>query len=179
MSASTSRLSAQSLSDISRFLREGGANEESRQLRTSLSALAERIEAAVRLRRLRHEAADITSAAVALVQGVRAHQLFLTGMGSAWHALYGFSAYQRAVAQLLGAVQAWQQLLERRSRREGAAFDRVELLAWRTLGEAMLLIDLYEQDGSIPSTATVVAVSAVQRRPVWRRALEWLQRPRA
>lgn len=176
--ARTSFPSAQSLSDISRFFRDGGANDESRQLRVSLGALAERIEAAVRTRRLRHDTATITRAAAALVQGVREHQLFLTGLGSAWHALYGFAAYHRAVAELLSASQAWQQQLERRSRREGAAFDRAELLAWRTLGEAVLLIDLYEQDGSGPSTTTGATISAAQHLPAWRRALQWCQRLR-
>lgn len=166
--------SGQSLSDISRFFCDAGANEESRQLRASLGALAVHIEAAVRSRRLRHDTDDITRAAASLVQGVREHQLVLTGLGSAWHALYGFSAYQRAVAELLRAVNAWQQQLEQRSRREGAAFDRVELLAWRTLGEALLLIDLYEQGDRSPSTA----IGASQRLPAWRRALQWWQRLR-
>ncbi len=171
--------SAQSLSDVSRFLRDGGANEESRQLRASLGALAERIEAALRSRRLRHDTADITRTASALVQGVREHQLVLTGLGSAWHALYGFAAYQGAAAELLRAAQAWQQQLEQRSRREGAAFDRAELLAWRTLGEALLLIDLYEQGGSSPGAAMGATSSAARHLSAWRRALLWWQRRRA
>lgn len=169
---------AQSLSASRRFLRDGGANDESRQLRASLGALADLIEAAVRARRLRRDTAAITRMAAALVQGVREHQWFLTGLGSAWHALYGAAAYPVAVAELLRAAQAWQQHLERRSRREGAAFDRMELLAWRTLGEALLLMDLYEQAGSSPSTATGTTISAARHLPAWRRVLQWWQRLR-
>ena len=165
--------SLQSLDDISRYLREGGANGESRQLRASVGALAQRIEAAMRTRRLRRDPVAITRAAAALVQGVRDHQWFLTGLGSAWHALYGFAAYQGAVAELLRAAQAWQQLLERRSRREGAAFDRAELLAWRTVGEALLLIDLYEQDGNTNSAVLAVMTSAAPRLSAWQRAQQW------
>ena len=179
MNARTSAPSPQSLGDISRFLRDGGANEESRQLRASLGVLAERIEAAVRTRRLRHDTGAITRTAAALVQAVREHQWFLTGLGSAWYALYGFAAYHRVVAELLRAAQAWQQQLEQRSRREGAAFDRAELLAWRTLGEALLLIDLYEQDGIGPSAALGATMSATRPLPAWRRALQWWQRLRA
>jgi hypothetical protein len=48
-------------------------------------------------------------------------------------------------------TDAWQQTLERRSSRERASFDAFELLAWRTLGEALLLIDMYEQSSNPPS----------------------------
>lgn len=171
--------SAPSLSDVSRFFCDAGANEESRELRASLGALAVLIEAAVRSRRLRHDTADITRTAASLVQGVREHQLVLTGLGSAWHALYGFAAYQRAAAELLRAAKTWQQQLEQRSRREGAAFDRAELLAWRTLGEALLLIDLYEQGGSSAGAGTGAAISVAGHLPAWRRALQWWQRLRA
>ncbi len=43
--------SFQSFGDISRFLREGVADEDSRQLRDSLGALSNVIEEAVRIRR--------------------------------------------------------------------------------------------------------------------------------
>ena len=172
MNARTSAPSPQSLGDISRFLRDGGANEESRQLRASLACWQSALRRRVRT-------AAITRTAAALVQAVREHQWFLTGLGSAWYALYGFAAYQRVVAELLRAAQAWQQQLEQRSRREGAAFDRAELLAWRTLGEALLLIDLYEQDGIGPSAALGATMSATRPLPAWRRALQWWQRLRA
>ena len=172
MSTRTSRLSSHSLGGISRFVRDGGANEESHQLRASAGALAQCIEVAVRARRLRSDPATITQAAQALAQGVRTHQHFLTGLDSAWHALYGFAAYQAALVELLRATQTWQQALVQRSAQEGAAFDRAELLAWRTLGEGMLLIDLYEQDSSIPHAP----VSRPKPLPAWRRVLRWWRR---
>ena len=70
------------------------------------------------------------------------HQLFLTGLGSAWHSLYEFGAYQNALRELRCAVESWHKALVQRRADEGAGFDRMELLAWRTLGEGLLLIDM-------------------------------------
>lgn len=144
--------SLQSFGDISRFLREGVADEDSRQLRDSLSVLSGLIEEAVRARRSSTDAAVILRAATQLFQNAREHQLLLTGLGSAWHGLYEFDAYQRALWELRSAISAWKQALEQRSSGEAACFDRFELLAWRTLGEALLLIDMYEHDGRADTT---------------------------
>ena len=102
-----SQLTIQSFGDISRFLREGVADEESRQMRDSMVVLAQAVDTAVRSRRARSDAVDISRHAAALVQAVRAHQLFLTGLGSAWHSLYEFGAYQNALRELRRAVESW------------------------------------------------------------------------
>ena len=176
-SRSLSQQTIQSFADISRFLREGVADEESRQLRDSVGVLAQAIDEAVRARRAQPDAARITRLALVLVQAVREHQLFLTGMGSAWHALYEFGAYQRALRELRRAAEAWHKALERRSSREGGAFDHVELLAWRTLGEGMLLIDMYEQGEQSVSEAPPQAAPRPGDTP-WMRAWAWWRRLR-
>ena len=136
---------AQSFADISCFLRQGVADEESRELRDSIGALALHIDAAVRARRRRSHAEAIARSADALALGVLEHQLFLSRMGTGWKLLYEFGAYYRALRELAAAVTRWQQALEQRSALEGANFDQVELLAWRTLGEGLLLVDMYRQ----------------------------------
>lgn len=177
MPASLSSLqqTLQSFGDISRFLREGVADEDSRQLRDSLGALSMHIEEATRLRRSGADAGAITRRVVELAQCAREHQLFLTGLGSAWHALYEFGAYQRALRELRDAVAAWQQELERHSPRESACFRQFELLAWRTLGEALLLIDMYEHDNGPQSD---LPDALPQRLSGWQRVRAWFGRLR-
>ena len=80
----------------------------------------------------------------------------------------------RALRELAAAVTRWQQALEQRSALEGANFDQVELLAWRTLGEALLLIDMYEQ-GSRGEGAAEPPVPS-RSRSWWQRALRWVGR---
>lgn len=166
-------LTPQSFGDISRFLREGVADEESRQLRDSLGALSMQIDEAVRTRRTSTDTAAITRRVLALSHCAREHQLFLTGLGSAWHALYEFGAYQRALRELRNAIAQWQHMLERRSSKESATFDQFELLAWRTLGEALLLIDMYEHQSDPQSD--LLDAAPPRKLSAWQRARAWLQ----
>lgn len=172
-----SQQTIQSFGDISRFLREGVADEESRQMRDSVGLLAQAIDEALRARRAPPDAVRITRLASVLVLKVREHQLFLTSLGSAWHSLYEFGAYQSALRELRRAAEVWHKALERRSSREGGAFDHVELLAWRTLGEGMLLIDMYEQGGQAHSEPPATASAPVAATP-WARARAWWQQLR-
>lgn len=164
-------MTLQSFGDISRFLREGVADEDSRQLRDSLSALSTQIDEAVRVRRTSTDTSAIARRVVSLSHCAREHQLLLTGLGSAWHALYEFGAYQRALRELRNAIAVWQQMLEQRSPGESASFDQFELLAWRTLGEALLLIDMYEHQSEpvseLPDSTPRNKRSVLQRIRAW------------
>ena len=179
-SRSRSQLTVQSFGDVSRFLRSGVADEESRQLRDSIGALAQQIDDAITTRRAAPTAPavpdtpEITRQAANLMKCVREHQLFVTGMGSAWHALYEMGSYQLALRSLRRAVEAWHHALAQRSPLEGPAFDRVELLSWRTLGEGLLLIYMYEQGENVHSEPA----SRPKPGSAWQRALAWLRRRR-
>ena len=168
-------LTLQSFGDISRFLREGVADEDSRQLRDSLGAFSAQIDEAVRTRRTSSDTEAIARLVVTLSHCAREHQLFLTGLGSAWHALYEFGVYQRALRELRKAITDWQQMLERRSPQESASFDQFELLAWRTLGEALLLIDMYEHQ-SDPQGDLQDSVPPQRSLSVLQRMRTWLRR---
>lgn len=166
--------SLESFGDISRFLREGVADEDTREMRERVGVLAQMIDEVVKIRRASQEAGTITRQASALVRAVREHLRFLTGLGSAWHALYEFGAYQNALQELRRAADIWLKTLEQHSSREGAAFERVELLAWRTLGEGVLLIDMYTQGSS--SQFNDLPASAPPSQPsVWFRIGAWFK----
>lgn len=134
----------QSFAQFSRFLRDGVIREETAQLRLALGELSEHIEAATQARRSGLGLDEVQSSAAALERYARQHQLQLTGMGSAWHALYEFGAYQRALRQLRDGLARWQDALQRRSASEAEHFGAFERQAWRTLGEALLMLDMYE-----------------------------------
>lgn len=174
-----SQFTVQSFGDVSRFLRSGVADEDSRQFRDSIGALAQRIDDAIHVRRMvpapggAADAVEITRQAAELVKCVREHQFFVTGLGSAWHGLYEMGAYQNALHGLRRAADAWHAALVERTPKESEAFDRIELTAWRTLGEGLMLIDMYEQSESAhsePADAPRILTPASR----WRRVLAWL-----
>ena len=179
---SRSQFTVQSFGDISRFLRSGVADEDSRQLRDSIGALAQRIDEAIAVRRTAPanaavaDTAEIMRRAAELVRCVREHQLFVTGLGSAWHALYEMGAYQNALRGLRRAAETWHTALAERNPSERVAFDRVELLAWRTLGEGLMLIDMYEHNETAHSEPGELPPPPQGR---WRRVLAWLRGRRA
>lgn len=179
-SRSRSQFTVQSFGDVSRFLRSGVADEDSRQLRDSIGALAQRIDESIRVRRIAPmqgadaDTPEITRQAAELVKCVREHQFFVTGLGSAWHSLYEMGTYQNALRILRRTAEAWHGALVERTSKEGAAFDRIELIAWRTLGEGLMLIDMYEQSEDLRSEPADVP----HKPPTtgWRRVLGWLRR---
>lgn len=130
----------------------GEEDEDTRALLESLGELAQHIEAATRARRGHLGTEAVRRSAEALGQCARRHQLQLTGLGSAWHALHEFGVYQRALRDLRDALVLWQQALQQRSPVEAECFSAFERQAWRTLGEARLTLDIYAQ-GDAPSMA--------------------------
>lgn len=171
-----SQHTAQSFGDFSRFLREGVADEETRELRESLGSMSQLIDEAVRARREGAAPQTVLSCVLALARAAREHQVFLTSLGSAWHALYEFGAYQSALREFRSCTDAWQSALQQQSGREQRHFARFELLAWRTLGDALLLIDMYEQGDVLPSEWP--SNLPKRRRPLLARLRAWLRRER-
>ena len=150
------------------------ADEELQQWRASLSVLAERVESVIQARHQAGMAETTIDAADALLRGVRQHQFFLTGLESAWHALYSFDAYQNAQTELSVAVLDWRQALEDGSSTENACFQRLELLAWRSLGEGLLLVDIYQHGNGPLSEVPPARLGCCSAAWRWLRA--WWQR---
>ena len=75
-------------------------------MRDSVVVLAQAVDTAVRSRRARSDTADITRHAAAFgAGGACTTSFFLTGLGSAWHSLYEFGAYQNALRELRRAIK--------------------------------------------------------------------------
>ena len=162
--------------ETSRFWRDAWADEELRDWRASLGALAQCVENALQARQQSRDAEDTIGHADALLRGVRQHQFFLTGLESAWHALYSFDAYQNAQEELSVAVLDWREALEERSPNEGECFERVERLAWRSLGEGVLLVDIYEHGNGPLSEVPPAPLGRCGA--AWLRLRAWWQRQR-
>lgn len=157
---------------FSRFVGEQWSDEDSRPVRESLDMLSQGIEATVQARRTHQDPAVIIPIARDLMRHARDHQLMLTGMGSAWHALYEFGAYQRALRDWREELGAWLDALEQGSKRERRLFQQFELRAWKTLGEATLLIDMYERGSTLHSVRPEPAPPAAPQ-PLWSLVRRW------
>ena len=154
------------------LLREGVADEDSRQLRDSLGALSNAIEEAVRIRRTSTDTPTHPPHRNGPVSGRARAPAAADGAGFRVAHPVRVWDYQRAFGSWASRFPPGRGL-GASPPSETEHFDKFELLAWRTLGEALLLIDMYEQGSrgegggaSVPSRS----------RSWWQRALRWLGR---
>lgn len=170
----------ESFHGISRFLRMGFVDEESRDLRDSISLMAERIDALVQLRQA-PVVEVIAQTAHEVLHAIELHRKTVADLGSVWKGLTELRIYQRTLARLQQAALAWQDSLEQQLPSEPDLFHQLEMQAWRTLGDAILVIDIYEQaSAAVPATAQPspqVKPSAPAAPPgVWQRLSAWWKR---
>ena len=142
--------SIQSFGELSHFLRSAMADEESLQLADGMGGLAVGIEAV--LSGLKREP-DQQAPAVPLMDLMtilREHRALVIGLSPVWRGLYEYAAYLAALNNFRVLIGQW--LLAARPQDkpgtpepQSIGFEDFELVGWRTLGEGMLLIDMYEQ----------------------------------
>ena len=162
--------------ELSNFLRSAVADEDSRLLSESMAQVSAHIEtiiAALRVNRLRTTTAPML---VDLLTVLRGHRNLVVNLGLAWRGLYEYAAYLQALNNFRVLIGQW--LLDggpRRSELSLSAED-FELVAWRTLGEGMLMIDMYEQ--WLGSESRDESTLGSLDRPQVERAVQWWKKLR-
>ena len=163
--------------ELSNFLRSALADEDSRMLSEGMQQLAlqaEAVAAGLRQDRRRERAAPLL---MDMLTVLRDHRSLVVNLGLSWRGLYEYAAYLQAlnnfrvlIGQWLLDVDPWGGELHVRA-------DEFALVAWRTLGEGMLMIDMYEQwlqREESPGASDFGAPTEPQKE----RAQQWWQRLR-
>lgn len=168
--------SIQSFDELSHFLRGSVADEDCRQFSESMGTLATHIEAIVAALRLSRQRASVAPLLMDLLTVLRGHRALVVSLGVAWRGLYEYAAYLQALNNLRVLIGQW--LLDGGSHSEmlGLSADDFELVAWRTLGEGMLLIDMYEQ--LVARAAPEESAMAALEEPRVERAMAWWKKLR-
>jgi hypothetical protein len=131
--------------DLSNFLRGAVADEDSRQLSESMAQLSVHIEAIIAGLRVNRVRTTVAPMLVDLLTVLRGHRNLVVNLGLPWRGLYEYAAYLQALNNFRVLIGQW--LLDGgpRSQQLVLTAEDFELVAWRTLGEGMLMIDMYEQ----------------------------------
>jgi len=174
---STHLPSLQSFSELSQFLRGAIADEESRQLSESVAQLAAQIELIVAALLGSRQRTQVAPLLVDLLTVLRGHRQLVVGLSPAWRGLYEYPGYLQALNNFRVLIGQW--LLEGgpRSTELAVTADDFELVAWRTLGEGLLLIDVYDQQVAGRHQEPVSQPEEIAE-PQVRRALQWWKRLR-
>jgi hypothetical protein len=174
---STHLPSIQSFGELSQFLRGAIADEESRELSESMSLLASQIElivAALLTDRLRVRVAPLL---VDLLTVLRGHRQLVVGLSPAWRGLYEYPGYLQALNNFRVLTGEWLLQGGPQSTQLQVTADDFELVAWRTLGEGLLLIDMYDQQVASRRQEPASGPHEVPE-PQVERALQWWKRLR-
>ena len=145
LNPSTNLPSINSFGELSNFLRSSVADEDTRQLSESMSQLSVHIEAIIAALRLNQVRTAVAPQLVDLLTVLRGHRTLVVNLGLPWRGLYEYAAYLQALNNFRVLIGQW--LLDGgpRSTQLLVTPEDFELVAWRTLGEGMLMIDMYEQ----------------------------------
>jgi hypothetical protein len=142
---STNLPSINTFGELSNFLRGAVADEDSRQLSESMGQLAVHVESIIAALRQNRVRSTIAPLLVDMLTVLRGHRNLVVNLALPWRGLFEYAAYLQALNNFRVLIGQW--LLDGGP---GSAelllnAEDFELVAWRTLGEGMLLIDMYEQ----------------------------------
>ena len=164
--------------EISNFLRSALADEDSRQFSEALQQMAlqaESVAAGLRLSRSRESAAPLL---MDMLTVLRDHRSMVVGLGLSWRGLYEYAAYLQALNNFRVLIGQWLLDVDPWGDDLRVSAEDFALVAWRTMGEGMLLIDMYEQwlerGEESPGTSGFGAPTEPQKD----RAVQWWHRLR-
>ncbi|MGV3493873.1 MAG: hypothetical protein ACO1OY_08400 [Ramlibacter sp.] len=130
---------------LSDFLRTAIADEEAQQFSDGMRALLEQAEPVVAALQASRSRLGMAPLLMDLLTALRAHHAQVQALGPAWHGFYEYAGYLQSLNQ-------WRTLVGESLRPAAAWDDELPLTAddlrqaaWRTLGDGMLLLELYEQ----------------------------------
>jgi hypothetical protein len=169
--------SINSFGELGIFLRRSIADEDSRQLSESMSQLAANVETIIDNLRLNRVRSVVAPMLVDLLTVLRSHRHLVVGLGPSWRSLYEYPAYLQALNNFRVLIGQW--LLDGGAGSPDLLLtcEDFELVAWRTLSDGLLLIDMYEQWIALEQQAPVSVLSALDE-PQVERARQWWRRLR-
>ncbi|HYW58622.1 MAG TPA: hypothetical protein VE934_16860 [Polaromonas sp.] len=172
--------SIQSFGELSQFLRSAMADEESLQLAEGMAGLSVSIESVLAQLKTAPEPVAVAAPLMDLMTILREHRTLVISLTPTWRGLYEYAAYLTALNNFRVLIGQWllpvnQQGPSAMPSPAAISLEDFELIAWRTLGEGMLLIDMYEQ---VCGQEEGQSASAALDEPRVRRARRWWERLR-
>jgi len=175
LNPSTNLPNIHSFGELGNFLRRSVADEDSRLMSESMSQVSVHVEAIIAALRLNRKRAIAAPMLVDMLTVLRGHRKLVVSLGLQWRGLYEYAAYLQALNNFRVLIGQW--LLDGGpgSTELQLCAEDFELVAWRTLGEGVLLIDMYEH--WIASEREDSALDALEQ-PRVERAVQWWKKLR-
>ena len=165
-----------SFGELNRFLGGNREDAESQAISDGMRQLAERVERIVETLRATRQRTIVAPLLVDLLTVLRGHRNRVVHLGLPWRGLYEYGGYLQALTNCRVLIGQW--LLDGGPRSASLVLsaEDFELVAWRTLVDGMLLIDMYEQ--WVASEIEPESGLADLPQPQVQRAIRWWQKLR-
>jgi len=131
--------------ELNQFLRGSHADAQGELISEGMRQLAERIERIVATLRVTRQRTIVAPMLVELLTVLRGHRQRVARLGLPWRGLYEYGGYLQALTTWRTLIGRWLVAGGPRSAQLPLTAEDFELVAWRTLAEGMLLIDMHEQ----------------------------------
>lgn len=137
--------SIQTFGELSNFLRSAIADEDSQLFSESMGHLAGHFENVITALRATRHRERIAPLLMDMLTQLRDHRSLVVNLGLAWRGLYEYAAYLQALNNFRVLIGQWLLRAGPWEDELSVTAEEFELVAWRTMGEGMLLVDMYEQ----------------------------------
>jgi hypothetical protein len=131
--------------ELGDFLREAIADEDARQFSESMAQVAARADEVVAALARSRKRAQAAPALMDLMTVLREHRAMVLGLGLGWRGLYEYAGYLQSLNNFRILIGEWLLHAVPWDDEIAATDEDVRQLAWRTLGDGMLLLEMYEQ----------------------------------
>jgi len=131
--------------ELSNFLRGAIADEDGRQFSEQLGRLAAQADVVVAALARSRERAQVAPALMDLMTVLREHRAMVLDLGLAWRSLYEHAGYLQSLTSFRSLIGEWLLPAAPWEREIAVTAEDFRQLAWRTLGDGMLLLDMHEQ----------------------------------
>ena len=155
--------------EFGQALRTMTTDTDSLRLSDGMSELSKAIEDVIGALAAQQTAAMIGPRLIDLLTAVRKHRQLVVGLGESWRLLYEYAAYLAALNNFRLLIGQW--LVERNiSGDHKLVLDDFEMIGWRTMGEGLMMLEMYEH---ARSTALAEPSSEVKDVSHLARAKQW------
>lgn len=165
--------------DLSVFLRQAVADEDLRIFSEGMGQVAQHAEGVIRALRHDRRRAAAAPLLVDMLTVLRDHRTLVVGLGRSWRGLYEYAGYLQALNNFRVLIGQWLLQVEPWDDQLAVTAQDFELIVWRTLGEGMLLIDMYEQWLEREEPARQGSALGELGAPQVERVLQWWHKFRA
>jgi hypothetical protein len=167
MDSDTGLPTVRDFEQLGSLLRLAGADAETTRVSEGMSELAARVEAVGNALAAQPESVGLLM--VELLTALRLHRSLIVGLGAEWRRLYEYPAYLASVNNFRLLVGQWlgqggsAELLP-------VTLEDFQMIAWRTLGEGVIMMDIYEQSrrrSLLEAAPTALDDARLQRAKNW------------